>query len=393
MKNICFAYITPFHPDRGGIGCATHTLTKELQRRGYNVFYLIYPCSITIRHEYDYPAPLEYLPSSDSFSQENINYYFDYLKRNEIDIVINQSGNFSDSQLWCKARDLDIKVISVLHSNPWLSYNHLWDTDIIPLKGSGVKEQLKRIARILLYWRIKRRMRKSRVSQFEYLMPNSDKICLLSERYYSELSEIYPGFEYKYSAIPNPNSYHNVEIDFDAKRKTLLFVGLFNSPKKEDYVLKLWEKLYKDFPDWNLVMVGDGPVNRVNRLKKIASKTDRVTFAGLVPSFKYHCESSILIMTSGHEGWPMVLTEAMQCGTIPFAFSSFASVFDIIENDKTGILVTPFNLDEYEEKIRALMNSSEKRRTMAVAAMESVKRFDVEAVADQWERLFESLYE
>ena len=63
MKNILFTYITPFHPERGGIGRVTHALTLELLKRGYNVFYLIYDCPITIRHEYDYPAPLEYFPS------------------------------------------------------------------------------------------------------------------------------------------------------------------------------------------------------------------------------------------------------------------------------------------------------------------------------------------
>ena len=52
-KNILFAYITPFHPNKGGIGRVTYQLTLELQRRGYNVFYLIYPSGITIRYEYD----------------------------------------------------------------------------------------------------------------------------------------------------------------------------------------------------------------------------------------------------------------------------------------------------------------------------------------------------
>ena len=32
MKNIVFTYITPFHPERGGIGRVTHTLTIELQK-------------------------------------------------------------------------------------------------------------------------------------------------------------------------------------------------------------------------------------------------------------------------------------------------------------------------------------------------------------------------
>ena len=87
-KNILFAYITPFHPNKGGIGRVTHQLTLELQRRGYNVFYLIYPSGITIRYEYDYPAPLEYLPSSDLLSEENIVFYHNYLKRNNISIVV-----------------------------------------------------------------------------------------------------------------------------------------------------------------------------------------------------------------------------------------------------------------------------------------------------------------
>ena len=35
MKNICFAYITPFHPERGGIGRVTHSL-GELLRNLYH---------------------------------------------------------------------------------------------------------------------------------------------------------------------------------------------------------------------------------------------------------------------------------------------------------------------------------------------------------------------
>lgn len=392
MKNICFAYITPFHPDRGGIGRVTHTLTKELQRRGYKVFYLIYPCSITVRHQYDYPAPLEYLPSSECLSEDNVKYYFEYLKRNKIDIVINQSGNFSDSKLWCKAREIGIKVISVLHSNPWVAYKHLWETDIYPLKASGFKEQLKRIARILLYLKIKKQYQSSRISQFKYLLPNTDKVCLLSEHFYPELDEIYSGYEEKYCAIPNPNAFDSVKVNLKDKHKTLLFVGLFSPQKKEECVLRLWQRVYRDFPDWNLVIVGDGPTNRVKRLKKIAAKTERVTFTGMIPSYPYHLDSSILLITSGYEGWGMVITEAMQCGTVPIAFNSFASVQDIINHGQNGYLIAPFDLKEYEQRLRSLMSSEEKRRTMAVAAMESVKRFDVEAVADKWEKLFESLY-
>lgn len=38
--NILFTSSTPFHPLRGGVGRVTDTLCKELQKRGYQVFYL-----------------------------------------------------------------------------------------------------------------------------------------------------------------------------------------------------------------------------------------------------------------------------------------------------------------------------------------------------------------
>lgn len=136
---------------------------------------------MTVRHEYDYPAPLEYLPSSKCLSEENLNYYFDYLKRNEIDVVINQSGNFNDSELWCKARELDIKVISVLHSTPSVAYDHLFETEVFPLRSNKLIEKVKRVARILLYPRIRRNYWSNRVKQFEYVVPNSDIVCCLSK--------------------------------------------------------------------------------------------------------------------------------------------------------------------------------------------------------------------
>lgn len=393
IKNICFAYITPFHPERGGIGRVTHTLTMELQRRGYNVFYLIYPCAITIRHEYDYPAPLEYLPSSDCLSQENIDYYFDYLKRNKIDVVINQSGNFSDSALWLKARERGVKVVSVLHSAPWVSYKHLWHSDILPLKNDSIIEKFKRIARICLYPKIKRRVRNSRIRQFQTLLPQTNVVTMLSKGFYQELSSICYGYEEKYEAIPNPNTYDCVQLDDGevAKKQQLLFVGLFGPPKNDPMLVKLWSDICRDYSDWELVMVGDGHPDRVKRLKHLSKDISNIRFTGFQDPLPYYKTASIFCMMSIYEGWGMVLTEAMQCGTVPIAFNSFASASDIIDDGRTGMLVAPFDIKEYKRKLCRLMDDENLRQQMSINARESVKRFDVGNVVDQWEQLFERI--
>ena len=87
----------------------------------------------------------------------------------------------------------------------------------------------------------------------------------------------------------------------------------------------------------------------------------------------------------------MVLTEAMQCGTVPIAFQSFASVTDIITHDVNGILVPPFDMNRYARELSSLMSDTDKRTRLANQAMHDVKRFSVANVVDQWEALFDSL--
>ena len=391
--NILFTYITPFHPERGGIGRVTDSLTREFLRRGHKVCYLIYDSAITIRHEFDYPAPLTYLPSRELLSEENVTFYQHYLKEHAIDVVINQSGNFSDSALYLRTGNLAVKVISVLHSTPWVAYKHLWSTNLA-LRNDSLVEKFKRIARILLYPRILRQYRTSREHQFRMLLPGTDKVCLLSSHYYDELNEICSGYEHKYCAIPNPNSYTDeqvADVALDTKKKQILFIGLFSAEKAVDRLVKIWGRLHYHHPDWRLVIVGDGPKPIVARLHAMATKMSNIEFVGFQSPLPYLKESSILCMTSNYEGFPMVLTEAQQCGAVPIAFQSFASVTDIITHDVNGILVPPFDMDSYARELSSLMSDTDKRTRLASQAMLDVKRFSVANVVDQWEALFDSL--
>lgn len=388
--NIAFTYITPFHPEKGGVGRVTHNLTQELLKRGHNVYYLIYKCGITVCHQYDYPAPLTYLPSEACLSEENVKAYFQFLRDNKIDIVINQSGNFFDSRLWLKAQELNIKVISVIHTTPWCSYKHLW-REIYPLRNNSKIEKLKRIARILLYPKIKYQFRRSRQEHYRWLLPQADCVCTLSAKYFSEISEICAGYEYKLRAIPNPNSYkfdnkqpHNI------KKKQLLWVGLFCIEKQPTLAIKIWKRLYRDYPDWEFVIIGYNKTgnNWRERMECMAKGIPNIRFEGYKNPLPYQQDASIFCMTSVYEGWGMVITEAMQCGCVPVAFNSFASVSDIIEDGRNGVLVKPFSVCEYVKALKGLMNNPDKLHKMSDYAMTDVKKFDVEPVVDRWEGLF-----
>ena len=49
------------------------------------------------------------------------------------------------------------------------------------------------------------------------------------------------------------------EMNNYQKRKQLLWCGRLLFPKRPDRILLVWKKLQEQLPDWNLVIVGDGP--------------------------------------------------------------------------------------------------------------------------------------
>ena len=221
-------------------------------------------------------------------------------------------------------------------------------------------------------------------------LANSELLCLLSEKFIPELLKIFPADMSKVISIGNPNTYSLVMDAVYPKKKQLLYVGrLVWNQKRVDRLVGIWKRLYKYFPDWEMVIVGGGPMEQ--ELKRRCSRLERVIFTGYQDPEPYYKEGSILCLTSDFEGWGMVLTEAMTFGVIPVAFNSYAAVTDIIEDGKTGILVPPFSSSKYADALRKLMTNRDLLEHMSQMCIHSVSRFDIQHVASQWEEQFTKL--
>lgn len=123
-------------------------------------------------------------------------------------------------------------------------------------------------------------------------------------------------------------------------------------------------------------------------MESLAKGISNIRFVGYQDPLSYQLESSIFCLTSSYEGWGMVLTEAMQCGAVPVAFNSFASVTDIIDDGRNGVLIKPFSIKQYEKALRQLMDNPDLLNRMSKYAQQDIKRYSVENVVDQWEALF-----
>ena len=380
--NILFAYPTCFNPQRGGVERVTDILAKSLLEKGHNVFYLNWSGE---KDNIEYPASIFYLPSSDLEDPINLRAYNNFLVKNSIDVVINQHGLYEGTYFLSRIKNPEVKLISVLHNDPFGYYDHLF-ADLMTLRDSSIKEKIKRVARFFLYGKVKGIIHRSLVNHYTFIQEHPQYLCLLSESYKERLKEYCDLPENYVRCIPNPNTYENIKI-IPRKEPILLFVGrLYNKAKKIDYLIDIWQQLYKQCPQWKLVIVGDGPDKDtlVNKSKDIPG----IEFVGYQDPKPYYEKASIFCMTSIFEGFPMCLTEAMQFGCVPIAFDSFSAVYDIIKPGETGELVKSFDKKEYVGKLIHLIDDETYRKKLSKNAFQYVKRYDIANILPKWIILF-----
>lgn len=201
--------------------------------------------------------------------------------------------------------------------------------------------------------------------------------------------------------IPNFSNYsESSSLSFDdkvEKEKQIIAIARLVPQKRIDLLIKVWEKLHKDFPDWKVKVLGSGEYGSTyeqNLRKMIADGGMENSFLmpGAVPDVTEELtKSSIMCLTSEYEGFGIVLIEAMLKGVPVMAFN-YIGVDDIIKNGVDGYVVPFGNVGAYTNKLRVLMESAEERYRLKKNALRSVHKFDKTSVMKKWNELFISLH-
>lgn len=119
---------------------------------------------------------------------------------------------------------------------------------------------------------------------------------------------------------------------------------------------------------------------------------NRCFLDGLCSNIKEkYLNSSIYILSSVYEGFPMVLLEAMTCGVPVVSFACPCGPWDVIADGENGFLVPPGNVEELADRLIYLIQHPEKRKEMGMKAKQSTENFSKEKVMKQWIELFEDL--
>lgn len=146
----------------------------------------------------------------------------------------------------------------------------------------------------------------------------------------------------------------------------------------------------KDIEGVILLVVGNGPLEQ--RLKYLAEAlriSDKVVFAGFRPNVTdYIAAMDIFVLPSLTEGLPLALLEAMAAAK-PVIASEVGGIPTVIENRKTGLLVTPRNPDLLKKAILSLINDRNMAKELALNARKLAEiRFSLEKMTESYEKIY-----
>lgn len=103
-------------------------------------------------------------------------------------------------------------------------------------------------------------------------------------------------------------------------KKQVLFLSRIHQKKGIEFLINAWVLLKEKYPDWNVVIAGNGEESYINQLNTIISDNgldDCITIAPPVfgeTKHRLYCESSLFVLPTYSENFGMVIAEAMSCG-------------------------------------------------------------------------------
>lgn len=224
-------------------------------------------------------------------------------------------------------------------------------------------------------------------SLFKWCLKRADLVILLAKKWETLFHELYADIQTPTKVLYNACEMVP-EVPFEEKEKIIMMAAYFNDNKAPDLLLKAWQKIKDKYPDWRVCMLGNGEVERFEKMAAEMGLQDSVTFTGYVIGKErddYFRKASIYCMCSYEEGFPMVVLEAWTYG-ICVVTTPVGGLPDVLKDGKNALTFDFGDWEGLADRLSRLIEDEEERQAMVTYSRQMVyERFSLNSINRQYE--------
>ncbi|MBN1805934.1 MAG: glycosyltransferase [Sedimentisphaerales bacterium] len=209
---------------------------------------------------------------------------------------------------------------------------------------------------------------------------------------------------------PQDKTFARKELGLSEKSNIIGIVAALKAAKNHSMILQAFKMVLDSYPDSQLLIVGDQLYGNVNLYGKLSLTDDyrermntlidelgirhRCTFSGNYKDVEHiYPACDITVLPSLNEGMPNVLLESMACG-VPVIATNICDNPQIVKEGKVGFLVEVDNVKEMVDRINALLNNDNLRKSMGQQARNWVlEKFSTKQLARNTESVYMDILE
>jgi glycosyltransferase involved in cell wall biosynthesis len=178
-------------------------------------------------------------------------------------------------------------------------------------------------------------------------------------------------------------------------RKTLLTVGRLMDQKDHRTLIAAFASIAAKHPDWDLRIIGEGPLRPELEAQVVKlGLEDRVRMPGITTEIaREYAAAQLFVMPSKFESFGLATAEALSQGLPAVGYADDAGTSVLVRDGVNGILVAgPDRVEALAGGLDRAMASPELRAQLGAEAPATMRAYDPETIAGEWEKLLASVH-